>query len=250
MSHRPLLVDVLDARKYVARINNYNTPELAAQNLALEFKRIRYESEELKTETLLDAYDRGWNAAIDGCARELREWIRYIASRPEGAAVAGHLEDTLVVIGRLVRCPPPKAMPQPSNGEEGGEHLLEYREKERHDLRRPLAPDPPPKPKCSFCGDECTSRACTGCAAPMIARALFETDQRVRDFVESVGDFNCFPADESKWDFDGSRKEATMQKAWDRNEHGWRAEAEQRARDVMSVVRAVPVPATSEGEGK
>jgi hypothetical protein len=39
----PLIVDVLDARKFVARINDYPTPELAAQCLAREFCRIRNE---------------------------------------------------------------------------------------------------------------------------------------------------------------------------------------------------------------
>lgn len=40
---KPLLVDILDARKYVARINDYPTCELAAMALAREFWRVRTE---------------------------------------------------------------------------------------------------------------------------------------------------------------------------------------------------------------
>ena len=72
MSDRPLLCDVLDARHYVRVINDYSTPEAAAQALAREFDRVRKQGEELATEALLDAFDRGFNAAIFAVVRDVQ----------------------------------------------------------------------------------------------------------------------------------------------------------------------------------
>lgn len=110
LMNRPLLVDVLDARKYVARINDYPTCEGAAQALAAEFDRVRRQGEELATEALLDAFDRGFDAAIFAAKRDLQAWARYIGSRPEGEAVAGHIEETIAVVDKLRRPTPPSSV--------------------------------------------------------------------------------------------------------------------------------------------
>ena len=88
MSDRPLLVDVLDARKYVARINDYGTPELAAQALAREFDRVRKQGEELATEALLDAYDRGRKTAEDRCRPALQKALEDLHGLRERAHVS------------------------------------------------------------------------------------------------------------------------------------------------------------------
>lgn len=107
----------------------------------------------------------------------------------------------------------------------------------RHALTVLSEPDPPPPPKCNGCGSEVTARSCTACAAPIIARALFDTDRRVLDFVGQVGDFFWYRAGVPEWDYDTDRHSAAMQRAWDLDEHGWRTEANERARDMLTCIR-------------
>ena len=120
-------------------------------------------------------------------------------------------------------------------------------DKERHALCFLSEPEPPKPPTCNGCGAECESRVCTGCSAPMLARALFETDRRVIEFVASVGDFHCYPAGVPEWDYDDDRRAVAMQKAWDRNERGWRTECQERARDITRELRAMSVPSGGGG---
>jgi len=52
---------------------------------------------------LLDAYDRGWNAAVDVAIGTLQKHAAYLASRPEAESVAGHIEGTLPLLRELRR---------------------------------------------------------------------------------------------------------------------------------------------------
>lgn len=95
------------------------------------------------------------------------------------------------------------------------------------------------EPTCSGCGGDVEARACTACAAPLLARALFRTDPRAVAFVELVSDHLCWPSYEGS-DIDFTKLEAAWITAWDRNEGGWRREATDRATAMLDIIRATP----------
>lgn len=94
----PLLVDVLDARKFVARINDYRTPELAAQVLAREFVRVRNETIE-ECAAICDRERR----ACEGHLYTVQQIGHKGTQHKAGAQIAS---DCAVQIRRLTMLPP------------------------------------------------------------------------------------------------------------------------------------------------
>lgn len=75
-----------------------------------------------------------------------------------------------------------------------------------------------------------------------LARALFETDQRVRDLLQRVGDAcpRTMREGENPLTFASTvlaRWDRALQVAWDRDEQGWRTEALARADAVLDVLK-------------
>lgn len=94
----PVLIDILDARKYVARINDFRTPELAAQALACVFTRIRNETIE-ECAALCDRERRACEFHMETVQQIGHKGRQHKA----GAQIAG---DLAVYIRRLTLLPP------------------------------------------------------------------------------------------------------------------------------------------------
>jgi hypothetical protein len=92
------LVDVLDARKFVSRINDYRTPELAAQVLAREFVRIRNETIE-ECAVICDREQRACQHHLETVQQIGHKGTQHKA----GAQIAG---DCAILIRRLTMLPP------------------------------------------------------------------------------------------------------------------------------------------------
>lgn len=96
--------------------------------------------------------------------------------------------------------------------------------------------------KCTGCGDDVHARMCTGCATPMLAKALFRTDARAVVFVDGVADCGNYAGEYEDWDYSDERLERAWAVAWERNEGGWRTEAETRAREVIWNLQRATLP--------
>ncbi len=86
-------------------------------------------------------------------------------------------------------------------------------------------------------------------AFDVVARALFWTDPEVLAFVATVADAGIKRLEtrwsavtmraevvRDVWASDSVRGDAAMQRAWDRDEHGWRSRAEERAVAVVALI--------------
>ena len=76
-----------------------------------------------------------------------------------------------------------------------------------------------------------TCEASPNATVEKVARGIFETDPRVTDFVSKVSDctLRCTA---NAFVMDSGRYQKAMQTAWDRDERGWRSDAEQRAKSL------------------
>lgn len=107
-----------------------------------------------------------------------------------------------------------------------GEPLLEYREEDRREVTPPTRVEVPP-------------------TVERLARSLFETDERVQAFVRIRSEAGGRDHDETKAQIRAfldvgarepngpARWDRAVQIAWERDENGWRTEAEVHAKAVL-----------------